>query len=818
MASSAAEGFAEKFLDIPYDQRWERLKPTIIRIYMEENNKIAHLSRRMKYEYSFDAQIHQYRYHFKKWGTKKRTTAEEKDAVISTLGKRRRLDGVSTSNVLINQGDFEKKVDTKQLQRYINQSIRQREQLTWTPGLFLPYDLPYAALFHRNSGNDNPSPSSVGPVTPSYLNVKSPQGVTSPSASHNALSPAMQLIQKKFLIDRATLFLEGRERDLLAQLSEDERKSTATWLHDFWIYSFMTAKYWGRGPKSWSHSLIKFKSFPEHTVPSTPNRRSLEQTSDSLSPTAIIPQINSPSQLCRWTIHRDDDEYEEITSPPSLPLDESEEKFDVDDESTWSKWSTDESSRNLANTIERGLQENLFTTVQPEQLPLDADSIVKSITKSPDELQTEALGFAIMSRNLNVVEDIVHKNRLACFSTIYPFHLSARFLDGGTTCCTIIEDLLDTLQGKLSIGVNYINGSSLTVLDELFVTIIRSHSLVLPQTLGDAFIGQTRYPGQDVDPCGRWDADSPCIRQLYASGQSTIPSQWKHMFCHTSVQTICHYISTIFAAPWRPNMNTPSGLFLRRCNHCGLQLQIGPLHALVLTAFCLANDGMPGENLFGAVACLVCLLTFRADPCATAEVAVYMLLGHDPEDGCQHSEMNPAQLAVELFSAGDRAWTPELNLGWEVLIAILQHAIAIRQNKPEGDDVETCGQDIHEIEHTIKFKLVYCGDQQLGIIWAAIQAELLTYRRLNEEDPWLSPKFEMELLLRGLKDNDGGYLDRLAGCGGDSEEDRLKPYSRCGFFMGARTSKCALREEACVSYYANLDDWKRTTFIGIMDD
>lgn len=51
------EGSAEKFLHIPYDQRWELLKLTIVRIYMEENNKLVQLARRMKDEYSFDAQL-----------------------------------------------------------------------------------------------------------------------------------------------------------------------------------------------------------------------------------------------------------------------------------------------------------------------------------------------------------------------------------------------------------------------------------------------------------------------------------------------------------------------------------------------------------------------------------------------------------------------------------------------------------------------------------------------------------------------------------------------------------------------------------------
>ncbi|KAI1086096.1 hypothetical protein F5B19DRAFT_192631 [Rostrohypoxylon terebratum] len=252
-----------------YDQRWECLKSAIVQIYMEENNRLARLALRMKNEYSFDAQVHQYRYHFKKWGIKKRTVAEEKETLISTLGKRLHREGTSTSNAVITQGDYRKQTDRKQLKRYINQSIRQQEQLTMIPGMFLKYDLPYNAFLHRPGWNCSLSPSSVGPATPIYIDVASPQGGTTLSSPHNNLSPTMQLIQKKLRVDRARLLLNGRERDLLTQLSGDEKKSTATWLHDFWIYSFMTAKYWGRGPRTWTLSLINFKSFGGHLIRST---------------------------------------------------------------------------------------------------------------------------------------------------------------------------------------------------------------------------------------------------------------------------------------------------------------------------------------------------------------------------------------------------------------------------------------------------------------------------------------------------------------------------------------------------------------------
>ncbi len=55
MAEAGPDGLsAEKFLDVPYDQRWERLKPVILHLY--EREQLPTLIERMKLEYGFVAQ------------------------------------------------------------------------------------------------------------------------------------------------------------------------------------------------------------------------------------------------------------------------------------------------------------------------------------------------------------------------------------------------------------------------------------------------------------------------------------------------------------------------------------------------------------------------------------------------------------------------------------------------------------------------------------------------------------------------------------------------------------------------------------------
>ncbi|KAI1646935.1 uncharacterized protein F4817DRAFT_338875 [Daldinia loculata] len=802
--SSTDNGPVDKFLNIPYNQRWEYLKPVIIRMYLEENNTMKRISERMKDEYSFNAQTGQYQSHFRKWDVRKRTITKEKDDVIGVLGKRIRQDGISTSDAIINRGDCAKSVDKKQLKRYINQSIRQDEPVTLHTGIFGRQNLPYAALIRSLTEEGSFSPSGTSPFTPEYLTINSPQGIASASSPQDALSPAMQLVKRKILLNRARLFLEDRNRDLMAQLTADERKSVVTWLHDFWIYSFMTVKYWGRGPEMWDLSLINFKSFAG-MVPLSPP---IDQEFGPPSRSRSIP--DGPTQLCRWSIHYKGPMYEPISSPPA-EIHRSEDQFDIDDESTWTVWPTNGSNQDPTSTLAQGLQENQFSSVKAEELPFATDEIVKTAERSRDELEAEAFGFAIMSRNIDVINEIIgdYKGRLPdSFLTIFPFHLAARFLDGARTCCLIMEILLNLLQDSSSIGTNYIDGSGFTVLDTFFVTILRSHSKVSLEILSGEFAGQSQYAGQEVDPCGRWDADSPCVRQLYASGSPKIPDEWKHVFCHTSVQAICHSISAIFLVDWHPNINTSSGLFKRRCSCCGLELILGPLHALVLTSFFLANDGMPGENLFGMICCLVCLLTHQADPYAAVEVSIPELLGRGLVNECQHVTMNPAELALEIYSERMSSWTHEVNRGWEILLFILR----LDHKKKDYDDEDPDDEDPDECIHIPR--ATYSSNRQLGQIWAAIQAELLTYRRLSEDHDWLSVNFDMEKLWRALEGNDEELLREFADNPDDiTGEFKLKEYWRCGHFRSARYPLCAIREEVCNLYYANLDNWERTAFI-----
>lgn len=618
---------------------------------------------------------------------------------------------------------------------------------------------------------------------------------------------------------------------------------TVDWLHDFWMFSFVTTKYWGKGPEDWTLLHINAKTL---ALPASyPNGSRLLDLVQS--PSLDNDVFDPPTQLCNWSIHHQDDiAYEEIVTQPNTSA-MSDGDQDIEHESTWKHWDR-LGDRDLTATITRGLQANSFTNYHADDLPLDVDCITDAVSRSPTDATAEAVGFAIITRNYDVLMDLMQFPTFdrQALHRISPFHLAAKFLDGSKACCEIMNILVQCLDNENSIGVNYTDDCGMTVLDTLFISILCAHTSISPLALGDNFMASgSVFEGGDVDICGRWDADSLCIHHLHAKGKAAIPHEWKHIFCHTSVQAVCHCISTIFMGPWAPRINTISSLFQRRCQSCSSALKVGTLHAFVLVCFHLANSGRPGETLFGMMSCLVSLLTFGADPTLSAEISIPAVLGLEETEECQHRRLNAAELAASVPDAFVSSWTSEVQLGWEAVKEILSHRIARTQvstgnarDRPsdfsstpidvayeyesyvESDDESEepnayCSDEFHGQGVNLDEALALCGDVRLGMVWGAIQVELLTYRRLRVEDPWLSGMLDMRDVVEGLRAKDDSIVRRLVV---DRGENAIRSFSQCGVFSAAAHPGCVRREEACTFYFANLDDWKRTTFIPARSD
>ena len=605
----------------------------------------------------------------------------------------------------------------------------------------------------------------------------------------------------------------------------------STWLYHFWLFSFKTAKHWGRGPQRWTADILGLDAFrPENPlVVSSPATSASQNTPRSID---MIDEVlgestTTPSPLCRWSIHVSRVHYESIASSPRSPP----ANVDLDPEESWRTWPASSRDKDVTQKLTDGLQGSTFTNVRPNELPIATDKLVTAVKQSPQQIHQEALGFSIMSRSVGLMKDLIETMSLYDYKIngLYPFHLAVAYLDGSKVCC----NLLDQLMMELPLRQYYVNDLGHTVLDQVMVSILKSHTSCKPNIVDSFFKNEKRFEGAEVDICGRWDADSPCVRDLLAKGDPTIPFGWKHMFCHTSVLTLCHAIGTLFGPNSSPDVNTLSGLFTRRCSHCGLKLQLRPLHALVMVGFHLSKSGCKGESLFGILACLLCLLSYGADPRLKADVSFQSLLGEQDSDRCSHKELDPKELIEGLLASSVSMWSEEITTAWDVVTYVLSqsraewngesssnayaapnqinHFVGNSGEKPDSDAKKSIIEALPAYcPYCDKFNTYFGRQKSLATLWAAVKTELLTFRRLTEDDAFLSRNFDMISLKQGL--TRWGKVTVLL-----VDEAMMKPYCKCGNFS-EKAVGCTIVDEACAFYFSNMEDRNRTTFIGSPED
>ena len=481
-------------------------------------------------------------------------------------------------------------------------------------------------------------------------------------------------------------------------------------------------------------------------------------------------------------------------------------------------------------SMQEAITNSSFSLVPTNELPIATESISQAVQRDKEQLQVDAWKAAIMAGNLELLDSLASTKPPSEIDGIYPFHLAASFLDGGKTCCGVFTSLQDAL-GLMHLRRHEHDDLGHTVLDTFMIAILRSHTSVSPEHVSTRFSPPHRFPGEEQDICGRWDPVSPPVRALFRQGYSRVPTSWKHAFCHTAAQAICHSLIAILAAPIRPPIDSPSGLFIRRCSNCGLQLKLGPLHTLVVVAFYLAHRGMPGETMFGALAILVCLLSLGADASLTTMMSVEDILGQAEHGRCCHKLMDASNLMEAVPHDFVAQWTPDCQTGWRCIQQVLFLAKSAGDDVPQEDDASDGSSDSGRegCNHGDQEKVQYCrlccplngedycfahqewlelpcGGPRLGLLWATIQTELLTYRRINIGDPWISGRFSMDALKTWLE---GGSLEFLTPL---VESRMMKEHSCCGWFLGPNFV-CPIAEEACKEYCMNMDDYDRASFL-----
>jgi hypothetical protein len=603
-------------------------------------------------------------------------------------------------------------------------------------------------------------------------------------------------------------------------------------LYQYWFFCFKTAKHWGKGPRVWTAELLNFDQYLSTANPSLPG------TPQNLTYPSTSHQNNEPtppSDLCRWYIHTHWQRYEAIDDDKFEPS-----AFDQsghDNEVTWPLWSPIEQQASMQTHLRNALEHNDFSTTPATNLPVAIPQIAKAADQEcSNELLIETLGFSIMSRNVDQVSRIFDELDYKSIDpeSLYPFHLATSYLDGSKSCCEVLLMITGYLSGA-KVHKLYLNEYNHTILDNLMIAIIKSHTSAKPVVVDEALKDLNRFAGEEVDICGRWDADSPCIRQLYTNGRTSIPSSWKHKFCNTSIQAICHCIERMFMRMPNPLLlETPSGLYTRRCFSCGKKLQMQPLHSLVMTAYHLATQGREGEDLFGILACALCFIFQGLDPSVTADLSVAALLPIDSFVECDHVELTAAGLAEAVLDIpAFGTWNPKLRTGWIVLVGLLRRCEAAHVEAVYERDHPKSPDDSHDMEfaesdddtpfmgssepdNTLVDTHWEAGngapcftrEKHLGTLWSSVQAELLSYRRLNDGLGWTSQYFSMENLreqLEGGEDLAVGY----------TEQNLLKAHCSCHSFG---RWPLALLSDAMDPNLANLDIWERATYGTLQTD
>ena len=225
---------------------------------------------------------------------------------------------------------------------------------------------------------------------------------------------------------------------------------TTDWMHQFWQYSFTTARTWGRGPRPWTSSSLRFNQLSKGRIESLPgtlatNVNSPKQHSHPQEMSPKGSNVWRPSALCRWSIHIREVFYKRVKSPQ--PADD---LVDPNDEDTWRPWTTHEDIHVFAESLQKNLESNDFSTIEVKELPISSGQIARAARRSPEQLLQDAFGFSIMARNRNLVKDMIeHIDGVKDFSLhdLFPLHLASSYLDGSKTCCGLFDDLVQKNAG-----------------------------------------------------------------------------------------------------------------------------------------------------------------------------------------------------------------------------------------------------------------------------------------------------------------------------------------------------------------------------------
>jgi hypothetical protein len=267
------------------------------------------------------------------------------------------------------------------------------------------------------------------------------------------------------------------------------------YFHDFFMSALVMARNWGSRLAD-DHSVVNTIHLPQN--------RPIGMPSNYSSPSAESPDqadaFKTPTQLCNWAIHipltLDYSHIGSVPPPQAQPT-----------------------ANGFQDELRETLLCNSFTKSSLEDLPLSHDIIRDTINNDPKILEVDTWKFAIMAGNPALLEQLYLEKRECPYEldNIHPIHLAASLLYGGNACCEVFETLCDILGPEYAFYHN-IDDYGHTILDTLIVSILRSHTKIEPAAVSYSFRSLNRFPGEEVDICGRWSPDTLSVRHLFQRG------------------------------------------------------------------------------------------------------------------------------------------------------------------------------------------------------------------------------------------------------------------------------------------------------------
>lgn len=176
------------------------------------------------------------------------------------------------------------------------------------------------------------------------------------------------------------------------------------------------AKYWGRGPRTWSpgmvaaltrNAILDIAASPAGAF-GTPQEHRSSQGRQSRDP---VSEFSVPTQLCRWSIHVPRTMYDPLPENGAATLHGQAELFDMEHPEAWPSWSSPSEGRSFQDAVGESILSTPFTS-GPSAGPLLSQTLMSTtLGNNSDSLKIDSIRLAIMAGNAELLKQLLRAFR-----------------------------------------------------------------------------------------------------------------------------------------------------------------------------------------------------------------------------------------------------------------------------------------------------------------------------------------------------------------------------------------------------------------------